>query len=205
MPESQLYLEPNAINDFYVQIYNLDPKETVNIPSKPNNVNPKSNKFTFKAFTVNDIQNTWRKLKNHESKSLDPLGLNNNTIKYAMNSIQFVKALTRTFNYFSDSGIVPECLKMARIVPVPKVKNATSPNQTRPISIQAVITKILDKCIFKQPSEYFEGNKLFTNSQFGFRKKLTTSHALIALTDYIYEKLDDNHVCAVIALDLQKA
>jgi hypothetical protein len=41
--------------------------------------------------------------------------------------------------------------------------------------------------------------------QFGFRKLHSTSHALIAITDYIYNALDNNNVCIFISLDIKRA
>ncbi|CAL8143432.1 unnamed protein product [Orchesella dallaii] len=204
-PQGLSNLDPNSINDFYVNISTVDPNDEVKIQDKPPSINPENKSFTLSSFTTNDIILAWKMLKNHDSKSLDPLGISNFIIKYAMKSVGFVKALTDLFNCFKETGYIPDTLKMARIVPVAKCKDPTSPNQTRPISIQTIFTKLLDKCIYKQLSEYFEKNNLFTNRQFGFRKKLTTSHALIALTDFLYEKLDEGNVCAVLALDLQKA
>lgn len=100
---------------------------------------------------------------------------------------------------------MPVQWKMARITVVPKTENPTSPNDTRPIAIQPVITKIFDKCILKGLTQYAENSCLIPNEQFGFRKGYGTIHALVALNDFIYEALDDNHVTILVSLDIQKA
>lgn len=198
-------MSPDSINDFYVQISSQSGNEKVDLPSKPENVNPNKLKFSLMPFTTEEINKAWKRMKNHSSGSVDPLGISNKILGHAMNSPKFVRSLSHIFNSFNKDGYVPDCLKIARIVPIPKGKKATTPNETRPISIQSVFTKLLDKCIYKQLNLYFERNCLFSKYQFGFRQKLTTSHALVALTDYVYENLDDNQICAIIALDLQKA
>jgi hypothetical protein len=40
--------------------------------------------------------------------------------------------------------------------------------------------------------------------QFGFRPNHSTSHALLALTDYFYESIHNGHVCIVVSLDIKK-
>lgn len=58
---------------------------------------------------------------------------------------------------------------------------------------------------FTQVNTCFETNNLFSPNQFGFRKNCSTTHALMSLTDYIYESIDKDKVCPIIMLDLQKA
>ena len=49
-----------------------------------------------------------------------------------------------------------------------------------------------------------QNNCLFTH-QFGFRKKHSTNHALIQITDKIRNALDENKYICGILLDFQKA
>jgi hypothetical protein len=45
------------------------------------------------------------------------------------------------------SGIVPDKLKQSTILPLVKVKNPSSPGYLRPISIQPVLGKIIEKAV----------------------------------------------------------
>jgi len=138
-PQTIDQLDPNSINDFYVNISSLKPDEHVILQPKPQDINPFNKKFDLTPFTYKDILNAWRNMNNHNSNSTS-----NNIMQHAMKTSNFVSKLTDIFNKFVEAGEVPECLKVTRIVSVPTCKNASSPNETRPISIQAVITKILD-------------------------------------------------------------
>ena len=53
--------------------------------------------------------------------------------------------------------------------------------------------------------KFFEDNKLVYNLQFGFRQKRSTSHALIHLTEKIYEQLDSGKYGCAIFVYFQKA
>ncbi len=201
-----LDIEPNDINDFYINVCEGFKFSSTSLPSKPDNllIDPELS-FNLKPFEEKDIILAWKGMKNHDNLSVDPMGICNRIIRHSMESNKFTKCVTNIFNLFATNGDIPILLKTTRIVPVPKIKNAVSPNDTRPISIQPVFTKLLDKCIFSQVDKYFEQNKLFSNHQFGFRRKSSTSHALIKITDFLYESIDNGQIGALIALDLQKA
>ncbi len=144
-------------------------------------------------------------MKNPLSKSSDPLGISAYMINMCMCNDLFVNTITNLLYQFLISGNIPSILKLSCIVPVPKVDNPVSPNQTRPTGIQPVITKFLEKCILSQLTNYIESNNILSSHQFGFRKKLSTSHALIALTDFLYNEIDKNNICILLSLDFQKA
>ena len=53
--------------------------------------------------------------------------------------------------------------------------------------------------------EYLEAKKLISNTQHGFRSKLSTETALLAITEKIYENMDNNKISLLSLLDLSKA
>ena len=52
---------------------------------------------------------------------------------------------------------------------------------------------------------FLENYKYFYKNHFGFRKKLSTDHALIAITEKIHNVLDNNQYTCRMFLDFQKA
>ena len=58
---------------------------------------------------------------------------------------------------------------------------------------------------YQQPTSYIKENRIFNPRQFGFRSHHTTQHAMLTLTDYLYNIIEDGKFAIVIALDLQKA
>ena len=79
------------------------------------------------------------------------------------------------------------------------------PNNYRPISILPVFSKILEKVLFNQLYSYFKQNKLFSSSQFGFRKGRNTTDAVLTLVNSILECFEKKEYGIASFLDLSKA
>jgi hypothetical protein len=154
---------------------------------------------------VSDLISAWKKIRKPKSHTIDTLGICPKMIDMSMKSLNFQSTLSSIFNLFIASESIPEPLKKSRIVPLPKTSNPSSPNEFRPIAIQPVLTKCLEKCLMPNLVSHFESNNLFSVEQFGFRKNHTTTHVLISITDFIYETLDNIEICFLISLDFRKA
>jgi hypothetical protein len=101
--------------------------------------------------------------------------------------------------------VLPDCLNIAKIVPMPKVSNSKSPNELRPISIQSNIAKLFEKCLYFQLFSYINRSNLLSTSQFGFSPRHSPAHNIIKLTDYMFDALDKNETCILVTLDIRKA
>ena len=91
--------------------------------------------------------------------------------------------------------------------PIYKGKN-TDPHEFgnyRPISLLQTISKIFEKLVHKQLYDYMTENKLFNNSQYGFRKNHSTEYATMELIDNTTSKLDNGLIPFSIFIDLSKA
>ena len=85
------------------------------------------------------------------------------------------------FNLSFVTGKFITSLKNVKVVPV--YKNKGSPldiNNYRPISLLSNIDKIFEKLVHSRLVSFLNSNNLLSNKQFGFRKKHSTIHALIA-------------------------
>ena len=72
-----------------------------------------------------------------------------------------ITPLTLVINQIFNTGIFPDKLKIAKVVPIFKKGDNTLMNNYRPISLLPVISKVIEKIICTQLSSYFENNKLF--------------------------------------------
>jgi hypothetical protein len=142
---------------------------------------------------------------NKTSFSKDTMGLCPMMINMCLESPVFTQMLTSFFNSIISSHHIPVALKTSRIVTIPKKPNPASPNDLRPIAIQHVLAKLLEKCLMPSFTSYLEENSLISKHQFGFRKKHSTNHAIIAITDFMYESFEKGNICIVVTLDLRKA
>ena len=66
----------------------------------------------------------------------------------------FTYFLYINFNNYLESGIFPDELKLAEVVPVYKKNDKKDKSNYRPISILSNISKIYERCIQKQLNEY---------------------------------------------------
>ena len=75
-------------------------------------------------------------------------------------------------------------LKQAHVTPILKSGDAQDPEKYRPISVTSELAKVLEKILKDQLTEYLNRINLVCPSQFGYRKKMSTSdaHALILAT-----------------------
>ena len=72
-----------------------------------------------------------------------------------------LKSLTTVINQVLSTGIFPDKLKIAKVIPIFKKDDATLFNNYKPISLLPTISKVLENIIFAQLSSYFNEAKLF--------------------------------------------
>ena len=71
-----------------------------------------------------------------------------------------------------NTGIFPDELKIAKVIPLFKKDDPKLLKNYRPISLLPIISKVIEKIIFTQLSTYFNENKLIFDNQYGFRPKI---------------------------------
>lgn len=88
-------------------------------------------------------------------------------------------------------GIFPTCYKNSIIVPIHKKGNSKLMTNYRPISLLTIFSKVLEKTIKTRLELFLQSNNILTDRQYGFRKGIGTEDALIDLTTYLYNNLDN--------------
>ena len=113
--------------------------------------------------------------------------------------------LSFIINRSFEQGVFPESLKTAQVTPVHKKEDTLTINNYRPISLLSVFSKILEKSMYNRIYSFLCKHKLINTTQFGFRSKHSTEHALISLIETIKKYLDDGEIVCGVFIDLQKA
>ena len=88
------------------------------------------------------------------------------------------------------SGIFPDDLKIAKIIPLYKKGDINSITNYRPISLLPSLSKIFERVIFIQLYTYFDDNNLVSEQQYGFRANHSTDLTAVKLVDYIKYSID---------------
>ena len=113
--------------------------------------------------------------------------------------------LQHIFNNCISQSNFPACLKIAQVIPLYKKDDPEEPSNYRPISITPCISKVFELLIRDQIVEHLNRNKILTNSQYGFRKKYSTTDALMYCTEFIRNEINQKRSVAAAFLDLSKA
>ncbi len=115
--------------------------------------------------------------------------------------------LTTAINKLFSTGILPDCVEVAQVVPVFKQGDRAKLTTYRPIAILPSILKILERVIHKRLFAYLTSTSkyLLYKCQYGFRKGHSTNQAIIQLVSKIVEEFDDNKFTLELFLDPSKA
>ena len=157
-------------------------------------------------FSFNTVENGYvlkliQMLKSKPSFGHD--GLSSIMLKEIANYISPI--LTCIINQSLCTGIFPESLKIAKIIPIFKKENPHITDNYRPVSLLPILSKIFEKVVFIQVYEYFTENDLLYKSQYGFRKLHSTELAALEFADKIVSNLEKGKLPLAIFLDLSKA
>jgi hypothetical protein len=155
----------------------------------------------FQPITEAVIANIIDKLPSKTSRGVDG---------FSMKFVQGIKEcilspLCLIINQMLLTGIFPNKLKIAKIVPVYKKDDNTLIKNYRPISVLPAISKIFEKAILNQLNDHFKSLNLLFDSQYGFREGHSTEFAVMENIDKIIESLESKKIPLNIFLDLSKA
>ena len=97
----------------------------------------------------------------------------------------------------------PEILKHADITPLYKKGRKDIKENYRPVRILPNLSKIFEKCMFKQISKFFEN--IFSKYQCRFQKGFSTQHCLLAMLEKWKRSVDNRKMFGALLTDLSKA
>ena len=115
------------------------------------------------------------------------------------------ESLTDIINKSLTSGCVPKGWKTARVIPIFKAGDMTNPSNYRPISILSVVSKIIERAVHRQLSEFIDENDILNSNQSGFRPKYSTTTALTKFVNDLSWNIENKQISGVAFIDLRKA
>ena len=157
--------------------------------------------FRFQDVSVSDVTRYLKNLKRRKAAGYDnlPPGL----LKDAASVI--ARPLTHLINMSLNSGDFPAGWKIARVQPLYKSGPRDEFGNYRPISILPVISKIVEKVVHKQLTDFLQEHKLLSERRFGFTAKKSTELAVTLLNDDIRRNADNKLLTGCVFLDFSKA
>ena len=157
--------------------------------------------FVFHPINEETTKRIINNISSKPSCGLD--GLSSNLLKAINGNI--CNCITLVINQSLTTGIFPEKLKLAKVIPIHKKNDNTIFDNYRPISILPTISKVFERVIFEQINSYLNTHNLYYHSQYGFRQKHSTELAATELIDRVIQELDKGNTPISIYLDLSKA
>lgn len=193
-----------AFNDFFSNVGQSINENVPNVQrSYTESLGNSNQSFFMEPITPADIITVSHKIKTKHSTGQDRLSTS--LTKHIIYEI--VQPLAYIFNMSVSSGIVPNNLKIARVVPIHKQGDKRDINNYRPISILPALSKILEKIVNDRLYTFLNKNNLINPLQFGFRKGHSTIHPIVHLLNdtAIANDKRSKDVTLAIFLDLSKA
>ena len=157
--------------------------------------------FSIPLMTVHDVGTIIEGLDN--KKAMGPEKIPVHLLKLALPYI--VEPLTYIYNLSIKQNVFPSSLKVAKVVPLPKSKDKSDPNNFRPISLLPILTKPIEKHIQKHLLNFMETNTLFHKFQSGFRKNHSCHTSLTTLIDTWLSAINNEKLTGAVFLDFRKA
>ena len=159
----------------------------------------KNNIFSFQKVSYEDIIKEIQNLD--ASKACQDTDVPTKIIKN--NSDIFGDFIYQNFNDAVDTDIFPNVLKNANVSPVFKKGSRTCETNYRPVSILPNISKIYERCMYKQMSIFFD--EILSQYQCGFRKGFSSQHCLAPMLEKWRESIDNGGCFGALLTDLSKA
>src|ERR1700733_1416209 len=103
------------------------------------------------------------------------------------------------------TGVVPDCLKLAKVIPVFKTGDKKQIGNYRPISVLPYFSKCFEKVMYTRLMSFITAKHILFDGQFGFRKGFSTYMAVLEMCDKISEARDNNMFSIGVFFDLSKA
>ena len=194
----------NGFNEFFTNIFvnlakNIVPPSNACYNDYLTNYNEKS--MFLSPVIDTEVIYIVRIFKNKNAKACHDMSMS--LLKQIFSSV--VKPIVHICNMSFTTGVFPDSMKTAKVIPLFKAGDKKSFSNYRPFSILTQFSKILEK-LFNNRLEIFLGKyKILCDNQYGFRKNSSTSYALVKLIEDISNNIDNGKVTLGIFIDLQKA
>jgi len=129
---------------------------------------PTANSMYCEPCCHTEIFNIVHSFQNVKAPGSDNIGPK--LLKSCLNAI--IDPLTYIFDLSLTTGAVPNCLKIAKVIPVHKKGDISLVNNYRPISLLSIFDKILEKLMCRRLSNFLSKNNILYDYRSGFRKTI---------------------------------
>ena len=116
-----------------------------------------------------------------------------------------IKPLVHICNLSLSSGVFPDDMKIAKVIPLFKAGDKCFFTNYRPISLLPQFSKVLEKLFSVRLLKFIDKCDILSECQYGFRSNRSTSLALNELIEQLTYAIDNKKVSIGVFIDLKKA
>ncbi|CAC5394081.1 unnamed protein product [Mytilus coruscus] len=158
--------------------------------------------------TINEIELNETEVEDilsiiNPSKASGPDLINPKLLKEA--SAILKSPLCKLFNLSLRSAVFPHQWKRANVSPVFKSNKPNDVKNYRPISLLSVISKCMERCVYKHVYNHLKQNKFLSNNQSGFTRGDSAVNQLVNISNDFGKALDSGKEIRVVFCDISKA
>ena len=196
----------SVMNDFFIQkvqrlLERLPESPTDPLENLARVMETRTCSFSFLPVHPNEVLQIVTSMKNSKSTGLD--NVDTASIKLVINDI--LPALTHIVNLSLSTLVFPGAWKVAKVIPLLKKGDPLDPSNYRPVALLPILSKIMERVVFKQVVGYVENNGLLHPSHHGSRARHSTCTAMIEMYDNWVNSIERDELAGVMMLDLSAA
>ena len=195
----------NHFNNFFSTVAENIGKDTVYDPSDHPSLieikkqNDCTNKFVFEKVTTDKVEKIINNINIKKATGAD--GIPAKIIKCSKSII--APQITSILNMSIDQNVFPDKLKKAQVTPLYKKNDPLLKTNYRPVSVLCIFSKIFEKILEQQLSDFFEN--IFNPYLCAFRRDHGCQTTLLRLLEDWRNALENNQYVAAVLMDLSKA
>ncbi|XP_023316036.1 uncharacterized protein LOC111693962 [Trichogramma pretiosum] len=201
-PSPLTYFSSAALCQHYARVSSASPPLTIESIKNAQNL-PLSRTtptFSFEHVTASDVIAIMAKCS---SSSTGPDGVPLSVLKLASSTL--AEHIAHLANSSFATGVFPSAWKLSSVIALSKCPTPQSPSDTRPISLLAELSKIIERFAHAQLSTHLAQHNLLDPQQHGFRPGHSTQTALLDFTEAVRVAVDKRKVTILVSFDFSKA
>jgi len=196
---TQSKLKADAFNKYFLSHNKIDASNAQS-PEYLNEDNT-GNCIQFIQATETEVLDQIKALK--VGKATGPDNISPRILKEA--GAALVPSLTKLINKCLTTSSIPDMWKRANVIPIHKQNERHLFTNYRPISLLSVVSKILERVVFKHVYNFLLTSNLLSKHQSGFRSGDSTVNQLSFLYHAFSQALDAKKDVKIVFCDVSKA